>query len=521
MNASMSKSQSIARRLAVVSPLILTALTGQALAQCEEPKWVQMNVPGPSARTAHAMAWDDLSQQVILFGGSDINGDELNDTWAWNGSNWTRLTLTASPSVRRNHAMGTWAGRAAIFGGTTNGFDTFSELWILFGNRWTQIITLGTPPTGRAFHNMATLGSGNSSSIIIMGGTTGSCSAFTTGFRLSSGAQWSSFTPPNNLGVRSLAGIVSIEGLGNNDFAMLQGNINACSGTPTAGATVWHNAQTDAYNLVQSNPPSPARWNFAHASSWNDTSTPRKGYVMFGGDRGQAFNLLADTWHTREITPGVSFATLPVPGPAPSARRNSNGMAWDMARDHYVMFGGNNTQNSALGDTWVLTFKPIFTSVASNRNLCVGTNATFTVAADGPGTITYQWFYNNQQIVNGVQASGMFITGANTASMTITNVQPVLSGVLTCVATNGCGSVTTRNIQVATSPCTLPCGPIDFNGNSVYPEDQDVIDFFNVLAGAACPTNNCYSIDFNGNNVFPEDQDVISFFRVLAGGNCN
>ncbi|GDX97708.1 hypothetical protein LBMAG48_01120 [Phycisphaerae bacterium] len=64
------------------------------------------------------------------------------------------------------------------------------------------------------------------------------------------------------------------------------------------------------------------------------------------------------------------------------------------------------------------------------------------------------------------------------------------------------------------------CDSIDFNGNGVFPEDQDVIDFFNVLAGGECPTGTCSDIDFNNNGVFPEDQDVIDFFNVLAGGVC-
>jgi hypothetical protein len=63
-----------------------------------------------------------------------------------------------------------------------------------------------------------------------------------------------------------------------------------------------------------------------------------------------------------------------------------------------------------------------------------------------------------------------------------------------------------------------PCTDIDFNNNGVFPEDQDVVDFFSVLAGSDCPT--CDAIDFNGNGVFPEDQDVIDFFTVLAGGSC-
>jgi len=66
------------------------------------------------------------------------------------------------------------------------------------------------------------------------------------------------------------------------------------------------------------------------------------------------------------------------------------------------------------------------------------------------------------------------------------------------------------------------CNSIDFNQNGVFPEDQDVIDFFDVLAGgtpATCDaTLGCQDIDFNNNGVFPEDQDVIDFFDVLAGG---
>jgi hypothetical protein len=33
---------------------------------------------------------------------------------------------------------------------------------------------------------------------------------------------------------------------------------------------------------------------------------------------------------------------------------------------------------------------------------------------------------------------------------------------------------------------SLPACDIDFNNNGVFPEDQDVLDFFNVLAGGSC-----------------------------------
>ncbi len=62
------------------------------------------------------------------------------------------------------------------------------------------------------------------------------------------------------------------------------------------------------------------------------------------------------------------------------------------------------------------------------------------------------------------------------------------------------------------------CDSIDFNGNGVFPEDQDVVDFLSVLAGETCAS--CNDIDFNNNGVFPEDQDVVDFLTVLAGGTC-
>jgi hypothetical protein len=68
------------------------------------------------------------------------------------------------------------------------------------------------------------------------------------------------------------------------------------------------------------------------------------------------------------------------------------------------------------------------------------------------------------------------------------------------------------------APQVPVCDSIDFNNNGVFPEDQDLIDFLNVIAGSPCAT--CGDIDFNNNGVFPEDQDVITFFEVLAGGPC-
>jgi hypothetical protein len=68
----------------------------------------------------------------------------------------------------------------------------------------------------------------------------------------------------------------------------------------------------------------------------------------------------------------------------------------------------------------------------------------------------------------------------------------------------------------------VSCDPIDFNQNSLFPEDQDLIDFLSVLAGGPCSDGNiCNDIDFNNDGLFPADDDLVAFLRVLAGGSCN
>ncbi len=80
------------------------------------------------------------------------------------------------------------------------------------------------------------------------------------------------------------------------------------------------------------------------------------------------------------------------------------------------------------------------------------------------------------------------------------------------------------NLFVLLPAAPTGCDSVDFNRNGVFPEDQDVVDFFDVLAGGqpvTCdPALGCNDIDFNNNGVFPEDQDIVDFFNVLAGGSC-
>jgi len=118
-----------------------------------------------------------------------------------------------------------------------------------------------------------------------------------------------------------------------------------------------------------------------------------------------------------------------------------------------------------------------------------------------------------------VQCGQIFIENGNPGTRLPFNA---IAGQTYLIALGGFeGNTGPINFQVNLTP-TVGCDSIDFNNNEVFPEDQDVINFFNVLAGGECSAGNtCSDIDFNNNGAFPEDQDVIDFFRVLAGDSCN
>jgi hypothetical protein len=158
----------------------------------------------------------------------------------------------------------------------------------------------------------------------------------------------------------------------------------------------------------------------------------------------------------------------------------------------------------------------------SISNALPGTNVSFSVGlAVGAGSRTYQW-----QTLSGINWVNMTndlgeVSGVTTNTLNLTNINEADQGRYRCIVSSICGSDT--SVSAALTVANV-CDTIDFNRNTVFPEDADVIDFFDVLAGGPCPyllpVGWPCDIDFNNNGVFPEDADVIDFFNALAGGTC-
>ena len=104
--------------------------------------WTQQNpTTKPSARWYHAMAYDSTNNKVVLFGGTDsiVSNDE---TWTYDTSTdtWTLQNPTTKPSARYNHDMAydSINDKVVLFGGSDAASGENDETWTYDGSDWTK-----------------------------------------------------------------------------------------------------------------------------------------------------------------------------------------------------------------------------------------------------------------------------------------------------------------------------------------------------------------------------------------------
>lgn len=128
----------------------------------------------PEARDAHAMAYDPLREQVIVFGGRRSDVGALDDTWAWDGVSWSERTPEGPSPEARASATLTWeasSGTLLLFGGADADGTIYDDAWAWDGHAWRQRRGAGDPvlePTARLGHTAAPLSGGTG--VLVFGG---------------------------------------------------------------------------------------------------------------------------------------------------------------------------------------------------------------------------------------------------------------------------------------------------------------------------------------------------------------
>lgn len=111
--------------------------------------WTQIfpaTVPQGRAFGVNGLNFDAATNNVIMYGGAGYQAGYLGDTWTWDGTNWTQQQPTSSPSPRRSpQAYDESTSTVILFGGDDAAGNHYNETWSWDGTTWTQISTANAP----------------------------------------------------------------------------------------------------------------------------------------------------------------------------------------------------------------------------------------------------------------------------------------------------------------------------------------------------------------------------------------
>ncbi|MEQ9499329.1 MAG: hypothetical protein RIT81_20765 [Deltaproteobacteria bacterium] len=320
--------------------------------------WWRVEGTGPAFRVEPALAYDAGCGCAVMFGG-DQNSFASNETWLWDGRQWTRVGAGVAPtgSINANLVYDPLRDRMVLFGGRTLGAAPVEETWEWDGTTWLEIVDEGA--AARSTWS-ATWDAGRGS--VVRLGLDGVLDAWT-------GADWARIETD---GAQPSATHVV------HDAAR-----DVLVAVDPLAVRVWELAATTWVEVAAATSPPPTR----ETTLFYDSRSQRPTLIGGKGDLGPD-SVLEDTWtwdgstwtHTTLGTPDVDTGNLrvvemvsegrllmfggltgrtwfeedgvwrdatPAPGPTP---RVGPMAAWDPVGERIVVFGGNALE--APDDTW-------------------------------------------------------------------------------------------------------------------------------------------------------------------------
>lgn len=134
-------------------------------------RWEEVFGPPQQTRCESAAAYSALHGGTIMFGGSRLGGGYplLGGTWLLTAAGWQELQTTGEPTRRSDHAMtyDSLRGEVVLYGGHDGGGTHFDDTWVLRGTQWVQLPALGPGPRYQPFlafdpkRGVSVLGAGN------------------------------------------------------------------------------------------------------------------------------------------------------------------------------------------------------------------------------------------------------------------------------------------------------------------------------------------------------------------------
>ncbi|HUS32949.1 MAG TPA: hypothetical protein VMZ53_30815 [Kofleriaceae bacterium] len=314
--------------------------------------WAKFPVTGttvvPLGRERSAMAFDDIRNTCVLFGGQIAGQNPTNDLWEWNGAGWSQLATSVAPPPRDEHVLAfvvdptstPLTSKLMVIGGEAT--QLYDDVWKLEAAadpmRW-RTVDLGLMPESRTAAQTYIPPTGE---IVMFGGTPVS---------LLNPADFWAFGPR---GWRRIAAGLTARGVNGLAYdaagtrLIAVGGANA-NGTPVQTTDVWNGT---AWLTIAPSPVLPELRNPAFAFDEAGLG------LLFGGesDRNNVLETFGDTWELTGTTwtKTVSASDPSTPPPAASAA-----LIYDPSRSAFLLVAADGKTWSYANHAWsqLPTFK--------------------------------------------------------------------------------------------------------------------------------------------------------------------
>jgi hypothetical protein len=392
----------------------------------------------PPARAAAALAYDQQTSQLVLFGGLGPTQDyaDFNDTWTWNGTSWTQVDdgadpgcgdpasqCSSSPPLRAVASMAydPTTDQLVLFGGQGAGSaGTLNDTWVWNGSVWAQVddstdagcgASTNACPSSPPGRSGAAMAYDQASGQLVLFGGLGDHYGELDDTWTWNGSEWTQVDDADDPGctttctsgtsspVGSVTPVMAYD-QASDQLVLFGGDDYSGNSTWVWSGTTW--TQVDdagdpgCTNSCSSSPPSRSGGGF-------DYDPALGALVLFGGLGSGNLN---DTWAWNGSAwsqiddgtdAGCSNRTNPCPSSPPT--RSAFTMANDPASNQLVVFGGQSTGgfSTFLQDTWFLPSAPTPTVTTVNaspdavtQGQSVSYSATVTSSSGTPsGTVAF------------------------------------------------------------------------------------------------------------------------------------
>ncbi len=323
-----------------------------ALSLSGTPVWCDLSPSGtaPTPRNVQTAIYDPVRDRMIVFGGFDVTGNYVNDTWALTLSGspaWSDLTPSGTPPSGRGWHTTIYdpvRDRMLMFGGR-DGTTFNNDVWSLTlgeSPEWTALAPSGTLPAGRFSH--AAIYDPVRDRMLVFGGDDGSVYRNDLwAMSLTESPEWTELTPvgapptarPGHVAIYDPATDRMVV------FGGYDGNfLNDAWALTLAGGPEWSElTASGAVPLVRG-------W---HTAIYDPV---RGRMVAFGGEHNPYSFALKDVW-SLSLTAGPSWSALALGGGTRPAGRYSHVAVADPTRDRMLVFGGDDGNNR--NDVWELS----------------------------------------------------------------------------------------------------------------------------------------------------------------------